>query len=141
IAASVNSPLYVVHVMSKLAMDAVLRAKLNGQVVFGEPIAGGLTLDDSMFYDPSKSWEETARYVMSPPIRKKADQEALVAGIKSGILDLVATDHAAITTEQKKMGRDDFTKIPNGIPTVEDRMNVVYDRLVTTGIISPMDYV
>merc|ERR1711916_390978 len=104
-------------------------------------MGGGLTLDDSVFYDTTKSWEEVARYVMSPPIRKKADQEALVAGLKSGILDLVATDHAAFTTEQKRMGRDDFTKIPNGIPTVEDRMNVLFDRLVTTGELSPMDYV
>lgn len=136
-----NAPLYVVHVMSRNAMEEVMRAKLSGYRVVGEPVVGGLTLDDTKTFD--KNYDIAAGYIMSPPLRPRAEghQEALQNALKSGILDLVATDHCSFTVKQKRMGQGDFTKIPNGIPTVEDRLNVLWDEMVRTGKMSPQRFV
>src|SRR5690606_7772556 len=75
------------------------------------------------------------------PLRSKEDMMALQRGLKSGVLDLVGTDHCSFDMEQKRMGRDDFTKVPNGVHGVEDRMGLLWDRLVHTGMIRPQDYV
>ncbi|KAL9652463.1 hypothetical protein ABK040_000035 [Willaertia magna] len=134
-----NAPLYIVHVMSKAAMEEVARAKAKGYRIVGEPIAAGLSLDESVYYEGD--WMQRAKYVMSPPIRTKQDQEALVKGLKARILDLTGTDHCVFDSEQKKMGLNDFRKIPNGVNGIEDRMTVLFDRLVVTGELSPSDYV
>jgi dihydropyrimidinase len=139
IAHQAGAPLYIVHVTSKEAMEEVRRAKEKGYRIVGEPISAGLTLDESHYWD--KDWMHAARYVMSPPLRSKEDQKALVNGLKNRILDLVGTDHCSFDSKQKKMGLGDFTKIPNGLPVVEHRMITVYDRMVSTGIISLSDYV
>ncbi|KAG2388114.1 hypothetical protein C9374_000964 [Naegleria lovaniensis] len=134
-----NAPLYIVHVMSKDAMDEIARAKAKGYRIVGEPIAAGLTLDESVYYNGD--WLQRAKYVMSPPIRSKADQLALISGLKNKILDLTGTDHCVFDSEQKKMGLHDFRKIPNGINGLEDRMSVLFDKLVASGELSPSDYV
>lgn len=136
-----NAPLYVVHVMSKPAMEEVERAKLAGYRVVGEPVIGGLTLDDSKTFDDD--FDVAAGYIMSPPLRPRSGghQVALQNALRAGILDLVATDHCSFTIKQKRMGKDDFTKIPNGIPTVEDRLNVLWDEMVRTGKITPQRFV
>jgi len=125
--------------MSKDAMEEIARAKAKGYRIVGEPVAAGLTLDESVYY--TGDWEQRAKYVMSPPIRSKADQEALVNGLKNHILDLTGTDHCVFDLEQKRMGLGDFRKIPNGINGLEDRMSVLFDRLVVSGIMSPSDFV
>jgi dihydropyrimidinase len=134
-----NAPLYVVHVMSKEAMQEVARAKQRGWRIVGEPISAGLTLDDSYYNDPD--WDKAARYVMSPPLRKKQDQIELIHGLKNKVLDLIGTDHCSFDSKQKRMGYNDFTKIPNGLPVIEHRMITVYDKLVHSGHISINDYV
>lgn len=125
--------------MSKDSMEEIARAKAKGYRIVGEPIAAGLSLDESVYYNGD--WLQRAKYVMSPPIRSIQDQKALIAGLKSKILDLTGTDHCVFDSEQKKMGMGDFRKIPNGVNGLEDRMSVLFDRLVKTGEISPSDFV
>jgi len=140
IAGQVGVPLYIVHVMSKDAMEEIQRGHSKGQIIYGEPILSGLALDDSCYYNKNK--EIAMRYVMSPPIRSKSDQIALRFGLKSGLLSLVGTDHCTFTQKQKLMGLNDFTKIPNGVNGVEDRMNILWSELVNeSNLLSPMDYV
>lgn len=139
IARTVNVPLYIVHVMSAEAMEHVNRAKLRGQRVIGEPVVSGLVLDDSYYRHPD--WHVASRYVMSPPLRPKGNDERLRNALASGILDLVATDHCVFNSTQKLMGRDDFRKIPNGLNGVEDRLSIVWDRMVKSGLMTKNDFV
>jgi len=134
-----GSPLYVVHVMSKDSMDEISNAQSRGVKIVGEPVLSGLSLDESGYW--KKNWDEASRYVMSPPIRSIEHQRAIRNGLKSGLLSTIGTDHCTFTTEQKRMGKDDFTKIPNGVNGVEDRMNIIWSDLVYTGELSPNEYV
>ena len=105
-------PLYVVHTSCEEAHEAIRRARQNGKRVWGEPLIQHLTLDDSEYAHPD--WDHAARRVMSPPFRNKKHQDSLWAGLQAGSLSVVATDHCAFTTDQKRTGVGDFTKIPNG---------------------------
>jgi len=105
-------PLYVVHVSCEEAHEAIRRARQNGKRVFGEPLVQHLTLDESEY--AHSDWDHAARRVMSPPFRSKVHQDSLWAGLAAGSLQVVATDHCAFSTDQKRMGVGDFTKIPNG---------------------------
>ncbi|EYD72946.1 Dihydropyrimidinase [Rubellimicrobium mesophilum DSM 19309] len=105
-------PLYVVHTSCEEAHEAIRRARQQGKRVWGEPLIQHLILDDSEYRHPD--WDHAARRVMSPPFRDKKHQDSLWAGLQSGSLSVVATDHCAFTTEQKRTGINDFTKIPNG---------------------------
>src|SRR5690606_22214521 len=93
-------PLYVVHVSCEEAHEAIRRARQQGKRVFGEPLIQHLTLDESEYFNPD--WDHAARRVMSPPFRNKKHQDSLWAGLQSGSLQVVATDHCAFTTEQKR---------------------------------------
>ena len=139
IADTVGTPLYIVHVSCEQAHEAIRRARQKGMRVYGEPLIQFLTLDDSEYVN--KSWEHAARRVMSPPFRGKEHQASLWAGLSAGSLQVVATDHAAFTTEKKKMGLDDFTKIPNGTGGLEDRLAVLWTAGVETGRITPEEFV
>jgi dihydropyrimidinase len=132
-------PLYVVHVSSEQAHEAVRRARQKGMRVFGEPLIQHLTLDDSEYSNPD--WDHAARRVMSPPFRNKMHQDSLWAGLQAGSLQVVATDHCAFTTEQKRVGKDDFTKIPNGTGGLEDRMSVLWTKGVVTGRLTMNEFV
>ncbi|MBU0861863.1 MAG: dihydropyrimidinase, partial [Alphaproteobacteria bacterium] len=112
-------PLYVVHTSCEESHEAIRRARMAGKRVWGEPLIQHLTLDDSEY--ANADWDHAARRVMSPPFRNKQHQDSLWAGLQSGSLSCVATDHCAFTTEQKRNGVDDFTKIPNGTGGLEDR--------------------
>ena len=83
-----------------------------------------LVLDDSVYYN--EDWLQAAKYVCSPPIRKKADCNALWRAIRRGEVQTVSTDHCSFTTAQKLAGRDNFTAIPGGIPGVETRGELIY---------------
>ncbi|KAH7672049.1 Hydantoinase/dihydropyrimidinase protein [Dioscorea alata] len=109
----VNTPLYVVHVMSIDATEEIAKAKMSGQKVIGEPVVSGLVLNDSWLWNPE--FATAAQYVMSPPIRKSGHDKSLQAALSSGILQLVGTDHCTFTKTQKALGIDDFRKIPNGV--------------------------
>ncbi|XP_078438543.1 pyrimidine 2 isoform X2 [Wolffia australiana] len=135
----VNTPLYVVHVMSIDAMEEIAKARKSGQRVIGEPVVSGLILDDSWLWDPD--FKTASKYVMSPPIRKSGHDKALQAALSSGTLQLVGTDHCTFNSTQKGFGKDDFRKIPNGVNGIEERMHLVWDLMVETGKISVTDYV
>eukprot|EP00741_Cyanophora_paradoxa_P022790 tig00021517_g22011.t1 len=139
IAAQAGAPLYVVHVMAKEAAEAVAAARARGQTVIGEAVLAGLTLNDSVYYQ--EDWLRAAIHVMSPPIRPAGHAEALLAHLRAGSLQLVGTDHCAFTPAQKAAGRNDFTKIPNGVTGVEERMPLLWHTAVATGHLTPNDFV
>ncbi|MEM9351231.1 MAG: dihydropyrimidinase [Pseudomonadota bacterium] len=132
-------PLYVVHVSCEEAHEAIRRAKQNGKRVWGEPLIQHLTLDESEYFH--EDWDHAARRVMSPPFRNKKHQDSLWAGLMSGSLSVVATDHCAFTTEQKRYGVGDFSKIPNGTGGLEDRMPMLWTHGVATGRLTPNEFV
>jgi dihydropyrimidinase len=132
-------PLYVVHVSCEDAHEAIRRARAQGKRVWGEPLIQHLTLDESEYFHPD--WDHAARRVMSPPFRNKAHQDSLWAGLQSGSLSVVATDHCSFTTEQKRAGKGDFSKIPNGTGGLEDRMPMLWTHGVATGRLTPEEFV
>ncbi|RWP46467.1 dihydropyrimidinase [Mesorhizobium sp.] len=132
-------PLYVVHVSCEQAHEAIRRARQKGMRVFGEPLIQHLTLDESEYFD--KDWDHAARRVMSPPFRNKLHQDSLWAGLQAGSLQVVATDHCAFTTSQKRNGVGDFTKIPNGTGGLEDRLPVLWTAGVNTGRLTMNEFV
>jgi dihydropyrimidinase len=132
-------PLYVVHVSSEDAHEAIRRARSLGKRVWGEPLIQHLTLDESEYSHPD--WDHAARRVMSPPFRDKKHQDSLWAGLMSGSLSVVATDHCAFTTAQKRFGIGDFSKIPNGTGGLEDRMPMLWTHGVATGRLTPNEFV
>ena len=139
IADQAGVPLYVVHVSCEQSHEAIRRARAKGMRVFGEPLIQHLTLDESEYRNPD--WDHAARRVMSPPFRDKANQDSLWAGLASGSLQVVATDHCAFTAAQKRMGLGDFTKIPNGTGGLEDRMPVLWTKGVATGRLTMNEFV
>ena len=132
-------PLYVVHTSCEDAHEAIRRARMQGKRVWGEPLIQHLTLDDSEYMHPD--WDHAARRVMSPPFRNKQHQNSLWNGLQSGSLSVVATDHCAFTSEQKRFGVGDFTKIPNGTGGLEDRMPMLWSHGVNTGRLTPNEFV
>jgi dihydropyrimidinase len=139
IAQVLGVPIYIVHTSCREALDAIVRARNEGQRVFGEVLAGHLMIDDSVYQ--SEDWAYAAAHVMSPPFRAKEHQEALWRGLQAGHLQTTATDHCTFCEPQKAMGRDDFSKIPNGAGGVEDRMAVVWHGGVNTGRLTPSEFV
>ncbi|CDN48939.1 dihydropyrimidinase [Neorhizobium galegae] len=132
-------PLYVVHTSCEQAHEAIRRARQNGMRVYGEPLIQHLTLDESEYFN--KDWDHSARRVMSPPFRSKQHQDSLWAGLASGSLQVVATDHCAFTTDQKRTGLGDFRKIPNGTGGLEDRLPMLWMHGVATGRITMNEFV
>lgn len=139
IAQVLNIPVYIVHTSCREALEAITRARNEGQRVFGECLAGHLLIDDSVYRSPD--WAYAAGHVMSPPFRSPEHQAALWQGLQSGNLQTTATDHCCFCAEQKAMGRDNFTKIPNGTSGVEDRMAVIWDAGVNTGRLTMNEFV
>ncbi len=139
IAQVLGVPLYIVHNSCRESLEAITRARNEGQRVFGEVLAGHLVVDDSVYRHPD--WNVAAAHVMSPPFRPKEHQEALWRGLQSGNLQTTATDHCCFCAPQKAMGRTDFTKIPNGTGGVEDRMAILWHYGVGTGRLTPNEFV
>lgn len=131
--------LYIVHLTCKEAMDAVYRARAEGQRVLVETCPQYLLLDDSVY---DKSDFEGASYVMSPPIRPKGHQEYLWNALSNGAIQTVATDHCPFRhADQKIMGRTDFRKIPNGAGGIEDRLRLLYTYGVASGRLTLQQFV
>jgi dihydropyrimidinase len=139
IADMAGAPLYVVHVSCEESHEAIRRARMQGKRVWGEPLIQHLTLDESEYFN--QDWDHAARRVMSPPFRNKTHQDSLWAGLQSGSLSVVATDHCAFTTEQKRYGIGDFTKIPNGTGGLEDRLPMLWTHGVATGRLTMNEFV
>jgi len=130
-------PGYIVHLTCEGALNAVRNATRRNQHVFVETCIQYLLLDASLY---EKDFEG-AKWVMSPPLREKKDQATLWAGINQGLVNVVATDHCPFMWEQKKMGEKDFSKIPNGHPAVENRMELLFSEGVNKGKITLNKYV
>jgi dihydropyrimidinase len=124
-------PAYIVHMTCEGAHNHVRLAAQRNQKVFAETCIQYLVLDASLYEK-----EDGAKWVMSPPLREKKDQESLWAGINQGSVQVVATDHCPFKWEQKLMGKDDFSKIPNGHPAIEHRMELLFSEGVNKGRIS-----
>lgn len=130
-------PGYIVHMTCEGALNAVRNATRRNQKVFVETCIQYLVLDASLYENEA----EGAKWVMSPPLREEKDQQTLWAGINQGLVQVVATDHCPFMWEQKLLGKDDFSKIPNGHPAIENRMELLYSEGVHAGKISLNKYV
>jgi len=130
-------PGYIVHLTCEGALNAVRNATKRNQHVFVETCIQYLILDASLY---EKDFEG-AKWVMSPPLREKKDQKTLWAGINQGLVNVVATDHCPFMWEQKLMGEKDFSKIPNGHPAIENRMELLYSEGVAKNKITLNKYV
>src|ERR1700745_119123 len=127
-------PIYIVHLSSAEALEMVTEARDRGLPAFAETCPQYLFLSYDNYEDPEFGG---SKYVMSPPLRDKAKQDQLWRGLAFNDLQAIATDHCPFCMkEQKELGRNDFSKIPNGAPGIETRMSLVYDGGVRTGRIS-----
>ncbi|MBN2322876.1 MAG: dihydropyrimidinase [Spirochaetes bacterium] len=134
LAQAADAPVFVVHVSCADAMAAVRDARGRGIAAFGETCPPYLTLDVGYL---TKSHFEGAKYVCSPPLREKQNQQPLWQALQNGWLQTVGTDHCGLNFKgQKDMGRGDFTKIPSGFPGVENRLALLYSYGVRTGKLS-----
>ncbi|RLD17909.1 MAG: dihydropyrimidinase [Bacteroidetes bacterium] len=129
-------PAYIVHLTCEGALDQVRNATKRNQKVFVETCIQYLLLDAGLYEQ-----EDGAKWVMSPPLRQPKDQETLWAGINQGLIQVVATDHCPFNWDQKLMGKDDFSKIPNGHPAIEHRMELLWSEGVEKGRISANKFV
>ncbi len=130
---------YIVHLSCREALEQAMAARNRGVNVWVETLIQYLLLDKSYAELPDF---EGAKYVMSPPLRDKSNQQVLWNALQAGTVATVATDHAPFDfAGQKEMGRSDFTKIPNGIPSLEDRVNLLFTHGVQTGRLSLNQFV
>ena len=134
-------PVYIVHLSAREALDAVVEARDRGIHAFAETCPHYLFLDDSEYDRPGF---DSARFVMTPPLRERECQAALWRGLRFDDLQLVATDHCPFCFNEKthgilkskQVGRDDFSRIPNGAPGVEFRLPLLFDGGVRAGRIN-----
>jgi len=138
LAKKAKCPLYIVHVSTKDSLKYIAQAQKKGQQVFAETCPQYLLLDESKYQG---SFDQTAVFVMSPPLRKKEDNEALWEAIRNGTIKTIGTDHCPFTLKQKEMGINDFRKIPSGAGGVEHRLALLYTFGVLTGKISMNQFV
>ena len=128
-----DTPVIVVHLTNREAYEVIQEARERGQKVYAETCPQYLSMDDSLYELPGF---EGAKYVCAPPLRKKDDQDCLWKAIADDQIQTVSTDHCSFTTKQKELGKDDFTKIPGGMPGVETRGVILYTDGVDGGRIS-----
>ncbi|XP_018903116.1 dihydropyrimidinase isoform X2 [Bemisia tabaci] len=136
IANQVESPIYVTRVMSRSSGEVIKTRRAEGQVVFGETLASAVALSGAPPHNKS------FLRVTSPPLRPDPNTpEHLLMLLNDDGLQLTGSDNCTFTAEQKAVGKENFTKIPNGVNGVEDRMSVVWEKGVETGIIDPPRFV
>lgn len=134
IAYLVDVPVHIVHLSTLAGLERIRQARARGQKVFVETCPQYLLLDESAYIMPNF---ESAKYVLSPPLRTKKDQEALWEGLKAGEIQTISTDHCAFNFEtHKKKGLHNFSQIPNGVPGIEHRPQLIYTYGVTKGKLS-----
>jgi len=129
-----GSPVYIVHLSCYDALKKVKEARDEGIAAFAETCPQYLFLDYSYY---EEAGFEGAKYVMTPPLREKWNQDQLWTGLKMNDLQVISTDHCPFCfKDQKELGKTDFSKIPNGGPGVENRMSLVYNGGVAQGRIN-----
>lgn len=133
IARLIDVPVMIVHLSSGEGFSEIQSARARGQKVYVETCPQYLLMDEGKYCLPGF---EGAKYVISPPLRTKEDNEVLWKALKEEKIHTIATDHCSFTTKQKEMGKGDFTKIPNGMPGVETRAALMYTYGVLEGRIS-----
>ncbi len=124
IAQAAEAPVIIVHLTNQEALKEVQHARDRGQKVYVETCPQYLLLDDSVYFN--EDYSQAARYVCAPPIRDKSQQALLWKALRRGDIQTISTDHCSFTLEQKDAGREDFTKIPGGLPGVETRGELIY---------------
>ncbi|MHB8917168.1 MAG: dihydropyrimidinase [Desulfocucumaceae bacterium] len=130
LAGDTGSRLYIFHLSSKPGLEKIREARQKGAPVFAETCPQYLLLSRDNYREPDF---RGARYVMSPPLRGREDQEALWAGLADGTLQAMGSDHCPFRTEQKKLGESAFNKIPNGGPGTETILPLLYSEGVGKG--------
>lgn len=139
IAEVAESPVYFVHLSSRQALEQLQWGRDRGLPIFAETCPHYLVLDDSRYAQPGF---EGAKYVLTPPLRPPEHQEALWRGVRSGDISVISTDHCPFCfADQKALGKDDFSKIPNGGPGIENRLSLIYNAGVHGGRISDNQFV
>ena len=133
IANVVDTPIIDVHLTCEKGLNEIREARKRGQTVFAETCPQYLTMTEDLY---KSDFETSARYVIAPPLRKKSDQEALWKALADGEIQTVCTDHCSFTLEQKNLGKEDFRKIPGGMPGVETRAEVIFSEGVIKGRIT-----
>lgn len=123
IANVVDVPVVVVHLSTQKGFEVIKRARERGQRVYVETCPQYLLLDDRKYDLPDF---EGAKFECAPPLRKPSDNKCLWEALKKDCIDIISTDHCSFTMEQKRAGIDDFTQIPNGMPGVETRGELIY---------------
>ncbi|RXN07189.1 dihydropyrimidinase-related 5 [Labeo rohita] len=132
IANRAHCPIYLVNVSSMSAGDVLASAKMQGKVVHGETTTAHAVLNGLQYYH--QDWAHAAAFVTVPPLRLDPNTpNYLLSLLGNDTLNVVTSDHRPFTTKQKAMGKDDFTKIPHGVPGVQDRMSVIWERGVVGG--------
>jgi dihydropyrimidinase len=124
---------YVVHLSCAPALRAAVEARLRGVPIHVESVLPHFLLDKSF---AEREGVEGIKHVMSPPLRDKRNHAALWAALNTGLIDTVGTDHCPFDLSQKLLGKDDFTQIPNGIPGIEERVNLMYTYGVKRGALN-----
>ena len=132
----VDIPVIVVHLTCREGYDVIMEARRRGQKVYAETCPQYLLMDDSLY---GLAGMEGAKYVCAPPLRKQEDSACLWKALADGTIQTVSTDHCSFTTEQKKLGEGDFTKIPGGMPGAETRGTLIYTYGVDKGRITKED--
>lgn len=121
-----GAPLYIVHLSSKIGLSYIKMAHERGENVYAETCPQYLVLDDNKYEEENN---EGLKYIMSPPLRKMEDIEALWKGINDGHIKTIATDHCPFSfNKDKQLGKDDFTKCPNGAPGIEERIPLIFSE-------------
>ena len=128
----IGVPAYIVHTSTEEALMEIVKAKEEGEQIFCETCPHYLLLTEEKYSLPGF---EGAKYVCSPPLRKEKDREALWQGIRDKVVDTVSTDHCSFNYEgQKSLGKEDFRLIPNGMPGVENRLELMYSQAKKQGL-------
>ena len=125
---------YVVHLSTRQGLEVIRSARQEGQVVWVETCPQYLALNDEVYRRPGF---EGGKFVCSPPIRSQADQDALWQALEEGEIEVISTDHCSFTLAQKAIGKEDFSLIPNGLPGIEHRPQLIYGLGVASGKITP----
>lgn len=140
IAKEEKCPVYIVHTSCGESLDEIAGSQNKGHHIFAETCIQYLLLDKSKYMN--SDFKESAKFIISPPLRQKEDQSKLWNAIRDGHIQVVATDHCPFTSKQKNKGvKDGFSRIPNGVPGVENRMEILFSEGVVKGKISVNKFV